>query len=380
MTSRTAAPLDLAAVERVLRPYQEALTLPPAAYASPEVFDWEIEHFFEGSWMCIGRVADLGVASPGDQVAVQVGRQSFLLVRGDDGAVRAFHNICRHRGHELLQVGEQRTQRGIKCPYHAWVFGLDGDCRATPRFDMEGFDKSEWPLMGARLEEWHGWLFLNASGDAGSFEEQLGNLEVVIDGYRPEDLRLGARHEYELAANWKIVVENYHECLHCPTVHPELVRIMPLYRTGEVEEEGQTLGNSMGELTSFTASGLSSLPPLPGLDDVDRHTFYGVYVFPNLILNYHSETVNTVTIHPLGPDRTRVVSEFLFHPATVVADGFDPSDVLGFRDLVAQQDWEVCERAQAGVRSRYYTNGWYPRQERWIAAFNERYLAAREDA
>jgi len=131
---------------------------------------------------------------------------------------------------------------------------------------------------------------------------------------------VGARRAYDVRANWKIVVENYHECLHCPTVHPELVKIVPLYRSGEVEEDGQLLGNSMGHgLTSFTASGLSTLPTLPGLDEVDEHTFYGVYLFPNLILNYHSETVNAVTIVPVAADRTRVISEFLFRPETVAA-------------------------------------------------------------
>jgi Rieske 2Fe-2S family protein len=193
------------------------------------------------------------------------------------------------------------------------------------------------------------------------------------------ELRIGATRTYDVAANWKVVVENYHECLHCPTVHPELVKIVPLYRLGEVEEDGQTLGNSMGEgLTSFTSSGRSSLPPLPGLDEADVHTFYGAYLFPNLILNYHSETVNAVTVVPTGPETTRVVSEFLFRPETIAADGFDPSEVVDFRDLVAHQDWDVCERVQRGVRSKAYTAGVYPRQERYIAAFNHRYLQARD--
>ena len=163
---RTSAPLDLAAVEQVLQPYDRALTLPGEAYGSPEVFAWEQAHLFEGSWTCVGRTADLDLASPGDQVALQVGRQSFLLVRGDDLVVRVFHNVCRHRGHELLGVGEHRNQRGIRCPYHAWVYGLGGDLRATPRFNMDSLDKSDFPLVEARAAEWRGWLFVNASGDA----------------------------------------------------------------------------------------------------------------------------------------------------------------------------------------------------------------------
>ena len=151
---RTSAPLDLAAVEQVLQPYDRALTLPGEAYGSPEVFAWEQAHLFEGSWTCVGRTADLDLASPGDQVALQVGRQSFLLVRGDDMVVRVFHNVCRHRGHELLGVGEHRNQRGIRCPYHAWVYGLGGDLRATPRFNMDSLDKADFPLVEARAAEW----------------------------------------------------------------------------------------------------------------------------------------------------------------------------------------------------------------------------------
>ena len=169
-----------------------------------------------------------------------------------------------------------------------------------------------WPI---RLEEWEGFVFLNLDGQAPPLGEVVAtqpDSPTELARYAVGDLRVGARREYDVAANWKIVVENYHECLHCPTVHPELVKIVPLYRSGEVEEEGQILGNSMGHgLTSFTASGLSTLPTLPGLDEVDEHTFYGVYLFPNLILNYHSETVNAVTIEPAPSDRTRVISEFL---------------------------------------------------------------------
>ncbi len=227
MSARVVAPLDLAAVERVLQPFERALTLPGDAYASEDVFAWEVENFFEGSWMCIGREKDLEVAEAGDQVSVQVGTQSFLLVRGDDGAVRAFHNICRHRGHELLGEGERRNQRGIRCPYHAWVYGLTGECRAAPRFDMESFHKGDYPLVETRLVTWQGWLFLNATGDAPPFEEQIGNLAMATADHGPAALRLGARHEYELEANWKIVIENYLECYHCSEIHPALCDVTP---------------------------------------------------------------------------------------------------------------------------------------------------------
>ena len=234
---------------------------------------------------------------------MEVAGEPLLVVRGADGEVRAFANTCRHRGTRLLDGAG--TVRAITCPYHAWTYGLDGQLRGSPNVGLDdGIDRDRIRLWSVRLEEFDGFLFVTLDDDAGALRSQLENAEdspLELARYRVGDLVAGAHREYEVAANWKVVVENYHECLHCPTVHPELVKIVPLYRSGEVEEDGQLLGNSMGEgLTTFTATGVSTLPPLPGLDETDIHTFYGVYVFPNLIINYHSDMVNAVRIHPTG--------------------------------------------------------------------------------
>jgi glycine betaine catabolism A len=354
-------------------------TLPGRDYHASDVFAIDQERVFAGSWVCVGRGDDL--PDPGDYLTPEIAGETPIVIRGSDGILRAFANTCRHRGTLLLE-GEGTVRGAIKCPYHAWTYGLDGRLLGSPNVGIDdGIDRDGIGLWPIPLAEFDGFVFVNLDGRAARLDDVIAaqpDSPLELERYRVGELRTGARRTYDVAANWKIVVENYHECLHCPTVHPELVKIVPLYRRGEVEEEGQLLGNSMGEgLTSFTSTGTSTLPPLPGLDETDVHTFYGVYLFPNLILNYHSETVNAVTIHPLAPDRTRVVSEFLFAAETVAGDAFDPSEVVAFRDLVARQDWEVCERAQRGVSSRFYTEGMYPRQEKWIAAFNRRYLDAR---
>jgi Rieske 2Fe-2S family protein len=362
MTGRTAAPLDLGAVEKVLDRYDRALTLPGEAYASQAVFDWEVEHFFEGSWACIGRAADLGVTRPGDQRAVGVGRQSFVLVRGDDGALRAFYNICRHRGHELLAVDEQRNQRGIRCPYHAWVYGLAGDLRAAARFDMEGFDKSAFPLVDARVEEWHGWVFLNASGDAAPFAEHIGNLEIVVDGYAPETLRLGASHEYELAANWKIVVENYCECYHCDEIHPELCRVTP--PESDVAYGDRSTGVWVGgpmELRehavtmSLTGESLGAfIPSLP----VEQRRFVGyAALLPNLLISPHPDYVMTHRIVPLAPDRTWIECAWFFPEEAFAEAGFSPDYASEFWDITNREDWSACESVQRSVASPGYRQG-----------------------
>ncbi len=355
-------------------------TLPGRDYYAPEIYAADLDRVFASSWVCVGRSES--VPGSGSYLTPEVAGESLIVIRGKDDRVRAFANTCRHRGTLLLE-GPGTVKGAIRCPYHSWTYGFDGGLLGAPNVGAEdGLDRDAHGLWPVRLEGWDGFLFVNLDRSApplAQMLEEMPDSPAELERYGLGDLRIGATREYDVAANWKIVVENYHECLHCPAVHPELVKIVPLYRSGEVEEEGQTLGNSMGHgLTSFTASGLSTLPRLPGLSDEDAHTFYGAYLPPNLIINYHSETVNAVTIHPAGPERTIVRSSFLFRPETMAADGFDPSEVVDFRDLVARQDWVVCELAQRGVRSRFFEGGIYPRQERGIAELNARYLARRE--
>ena len=355
-------------------------TLPGRDYGAPDVHAADLERVFAPSWVCVGR-AEM-VDGPGAYLTAEVSDEELIVIRGKDGRLRAFANSCRHRGTLLLE-GSGTVNGAIRCPYHSWTYGFDGRLLASPNVRPEdGLDREAYGLWQVPLDEWDGFVFVNLDGTAPPLTEVLAAMPdspLELARYGLGELRIGASRDYDVAANWKIVVENYHECLHCPGVHPELVKIVPLYRHGEVEEEGQTLGNSMGHgFTSFTVSGLSSLPQLTGLSDEDAHTFYGAYVPPNLIINYHSETVNAVTIHPAGPERTIVRSTFLFRPETIAAVGFDPSEVVDFRDMVARQDWRVCELAQRGLRSRFFDSGIYPRQERALAMLNERYLAQRD--
>jgi glycine betaine catabolism A len=359
---RTSAPLDLTAVERVLAPYDRAITLPGEAYGSSDVFRWEQRHLFEGSWMCIGRAADLDLTGPGAQIALQVGTQSFLLVQADDGDIRAFHNICRHRGHELLAVGERRTQRGIRCPYHAWVYGLQGDLRATPRFNMDSLDKADYPLVEARLASWHGWLFVNPSGDAPDLATHLGNLDVVVDGYRPEDLRLGARHVYEVASNWKIAIENYAECYHCSEIHPELCKVSPPDSDVSYPERstGVWIGGPMELLdhaVTMSLDGASDGVPIPGLPEEKQRLVGYSIVYPNLLISPHPDYVLTHRLVPLAVDRTQVECAWYFPDEAFALPDFAPDYAVEFWDITNREDWAACESVQRNVTSPGYRPG-----------------------
>ncbi len=164
-TAKT-APIPYADLEPALRPFGQSHMLPRAAYVDPAVLRWELDNFF-GGWMCVGRSADL--AKVGSQTAVQVGSGSVLLIRGEDGRLRAFVNACRHRGHELLPCGVSTAKRSVVCPYHAWTYQLDGSMRNAPHMDeVEGFDPDQYGLQPLPVQEWHGWMFVSPSGQAGS--------------------------------------------------------------------------------------------------------------------------------------------------------------------------------------------------------------------
>ena len=352
-------------------------TLSSADYASPEVWEQEKEHIWWGDWICVGRTEE--VANAGDYVVRDIAGESVFITRNEDGRLRAFYNVCSHRGTKFLDdvEGTSSVRKAFKCPYHAWTFDLNGQLLGTPNVkEDEFFDRSEHPLYGIAVDSYAGFIFLNMSREPRPLMEALtdgAETMTVFERFKMQDLRIGARIVYEVAANWKIVVENYNECLHCPQIHPELVQVVPLFRFGEVwDEETHDDGNWMVDgATSFTQTGASPLPKFPGLNDEDYRMYYGSYEFPNLMLNLHPDAVMYYIGYPKGPNHTTVVSEFLFRPETITSPDFDPSGVVEFWDLISTQDWGVCERAQTGVSSRAFTRGVYPRQDRFLYWFNE---------
>jgi glycine betaine catabolism A len=354
------SPISPPALRSAMAPaFGDARTLPADAYTSIEVFAWENERFFEGGWVCVGRGDDL--ADPGDQRACRVGRDGILVVRDADGRLRAFHNTCRHRGHELLEPGTARNLRVIKCPYHAWVYQLDGTLGGAPRFgDVEGFDRADYPLVTARVHEWEGWIFVNADGEAPSFEQTAGNLLELVSPWEPGRLFVGASHEYEIAANWKTITENYHECYHCPSIHPALCVVTPVDSGENYEHDGLWVGGSM-ELKDFaetmSLSGASGGVPIRGLDARQRREVYYFGLFPNLLLSLHPDYVMTHRFEPLAPGRTRVECQWLFPPEAKDRPGFSPDYASEFWDITNREDWLACESVYRGLQSRGFRQG-----------------------
>ena len=224
--SAVAAPVDAAALAPVLDPpARRACCRPPPTSTTP-CWRGSARHLFADAWVCAGRSADL--AAVGARRAVAVGDDAVLLVRGDDGVLRGFFNVCQHRAHELAPCGSTSQHRSIHCPYHGWRYGLDGRCcRRRASTSRPGSTAPSTGSCPVAVEEWHGWIMVNASGTAPPVDEFLDGIEPHVADHEPERLVVGATHSYELAANWKLIVENYHECFHCPNIHPELCAVSP---------------------------------------------------------------------------------------------------------------------------------------------------------
>jgi Rieske 2Fe-2S family protein len=356
-------------------------TLRGEDYTSEEVWEQERERIWFGDWVCIGRSEE--VAGPGDYLVRDLAGESIFVVRNREGLLRCFYNVCSHRGTKFLDDDARgNVRKAFRCPYHAWTYDLDGRLIGTPNVrEDELFDRADYPLARIEIDEYAGFLFVNLSAEPRPLMEALtdgAESITAFERYRMQELRIGHRIVYEVEANWKIVVENYNECLHCPTVHPELVQVVPLFRFGEVwDEQTRDDGNRMVEgATSFTMTGRSELPKFPNLDPEDYGMYYGTYEFPNLMLNLHPDCVMYYLAFPKGPRHTTVVSEYLFRPEVIGGPDFKPEPVIEFWDLISRQDWEVCARAQTGVGSRSYTTGVYPRQDRFLYWFNEEYRLA----
>ncbi len=357
----TSTPLPAEALRGVLAPEGEATSLPGEAYTSEALLSWERERFFERGWVCAGRAADL--ARPGDQKGVAVGGETVLLVRGDDGVLRGFFDVCRHRGHQLLERGARASRPAIVCPYHAWSYRLDGRLRAAPRFgDLSADHPAREGLVPVRVALWNGWVFADVGGEAPELAAWLGTggMDELLAPYGLADLMVGASHDYEVAANWKLVVENYHECYHCPSIHPELCRVTPPDSGDNFASTGPWVGGSMTlrpHADTMSLDGHSGGPPLPGLREEQRRQVLYLGLFPNLLLSLHPDYALTHRIEPLAPGKSRIECQWLFPAASVAADGFDPSWAVDFWDLTNRQDWGACESVQRGAASRGYRQG-----------------------
>lgn len=343
-------------------------TLPGSWYTSADIFAAEQEHVFEAMWFCAVRSADL--PTPGAFRRVDVGRESVLVVRGRDGQLRAFLNVCRHRGAQICTEESGTVTRNLRCPYHAWTYGLDGKLVAAPNLsslsDAQGapLDRTEWGLTPVALREWAGYAWLCVSDDPPSFEEdvigavteRLGEAEA-IDRYDIASLELGRREVYDVAANWKLIVENFMECYHCATIHPELTEVLPEFADGLAAQYFVGHGAEFGaDVEGFTVDGSAGFDALPTLTEDQDRRYYAITVKPTVFVNLVPDHVILHRMFPVSADRTIVECDWLY-TGDVVASGTDVSRSVELFHRVNLQDFNACERTQPAMSSRAYRDG-----------------------
>ncbi len=359
-----------------VRDARSARSLDAKYYACAELFAVECEKIFRREWICVGRAADVAVR--GDYLRTKVGGAELIVIR-DESDIRCFHNICRHRGTLLCESERGANADGITCPYHGWCYERSGQLVAAPNMeDVDGFDLSDYPLNQAATAIRDGFVFVNLSSDVDSFETMWQPLDGKFDAWSLSELVSAGESEYEVAANWKLIFQNYNECYHCPQVHPQLNAVSPYTSASNDFESGGFLGGPMqlaATAASMTFSGRACCEPLPNLPSEDRRRVYYYSLFPSLLLSPHPDFVMMHRAQPLANNRTRVVCNWLFHPQTVAEKGFDPSPAIEFWDETNRQDWRICELAQQGIESSGYEPGPYSNLECTIAAFDRHYLA-----
>jgi len=332
--------------------------LDPALYTDPAVYARECRHVFWRSWQLLGPAS--AVAGPGSYVATEIAGAKVFAIRGRDGALRAFRNVCRHRGARLLEEGTGTCPR-IQCQYHNWVYDLDGALLRAPWFGEDpGFDMADWPLTPVSVEVWRGLVFV-AIDPAQPLEAQLGATVPELADEPIETFHRTAERRLVFDANWKTYTDNFVEGYHIPGIHPGFFRAIDFERFETTAHDN---------LVRMTA------PPREGL-------FYRgkwLWMWPNWTLSLFEGGMNTSRINPLGPGRTELIYNFYFADTS---DAARPAqeDTIARNIAVVEEDFSICIETQKNYASGGYAPGpLSPRHEQGVAWFQNRVRAALEAA
>ena len=358
-------------------PVNAASTLIPDAYVSDEFQRLEAERVFARSWVPVCVTDE--VAEPGSFVVAEVAGRSLIVCRDRGGALHAHHNVCRHRGARLCADERGRVERFFQCPYHAWAYGLDGSCLGTPLFtpeagipadqeaafdmsEVEAFDRRDFGLHPARADTWGCLVFVCLDDAAPPLADELGDLPGRLAGHRLHEHRLVRRVEYEIAANWKLVAENFMEYYHLPWVHPGLVKVSPLKNHFRWQGTGMYVGFCTSPIAANSDDGgWQGLPALSSLDEEDATSARFVWLFPNIAINALPNHTFLLLVRPDGAGRTREVAYLLAHPEPIdaagEAAGAEADALMTFWDEVNREDIGIVERVQQGLADPSYTGG-----------------------
>lgn len=335
-------------LERILGAYDSALplsgavTIPSAWYTDAGVYGLERLGVFGGHWVMVGRSDAL--QEPGAFFTVSVAGEPILVVRGNDGQLRAFYNVCRHHA-AAVRTEVEGCASVLQCPYHGWTYGLDGALKGTPEFEgVEGFDKSQFGLVPIRVDTWENFVFVCQNVEGPSLAQYLGEVAGMMKPLGLDRLAFVERREYRLACNWKVYVDNYLDGgYHVPYAHKSLSTVLD-YKRYKIE---------CGDRWCMQSS------PMTAGDDPKTaavrsgETAQYLWVYPNFMINVYEGVMDTNLVLPLSVDQTLVVFDFYFGPEQM--DRADES--IAVADRVQLEDHGICESVQRGLASRSYDVG-----------------------
>ena len=330
-------------------PLERCTGLDPAAYADAGFFELEKQRLFERAWVAVGTAPE--VAEPGRMLVRRIGRRSIIITRDRDGVLRGFVNSCRHRGTELAEA-DCEVAGTIRCPYHRWGYALDGRLVATPFFDdvpREGFDRDDYGLVPVRVDTWGVLLFACLAPETPPLSVWLGDLPARMAGYRFDGWRLHEERTVDIAANWKLVSENFQEYYHLTWIHPELAKVSRVKDHYRYQGPGMYCGQTTTPLSGDERDDWLTMAPAAGLDQSDLTSGRFVAIFPNVLLSVLPNHVFVMRLDPAAPGRTREVCSFLLPGSTdsVDEETFAPTRKFWFD--VNAEDIDIVERGQRGL-------------------------------
>jgi choline monooxygenase len=371
------------AIDAVSRPTLDAETLPPECYWDPTLYQREIENIFFKEWICVGRVED--IAEPGDFFTTDIASEPIVVVRDAEGAVKAYLNVCRHRGCTLVEGSG--TTKAFRCPYHGWMYGLNGQLRGTPDFkETRNFNKGDYPLHTVKVELWEGFIMLCLDPDATPFADQVSETtRFGLDKYRMSTMVTTHRWEYHLECNWKTYVENYIEEYHIPWVHPETFQLLtPMKNWAEypdITEQPWAIMIGQNPGLSFSDTGDALFPVSPELSDLPVE-YDGMPIwlaYPSMMVIPVVDALIYYVAFPEGPEKCRVILRLAVpaESAAAYAEGSDPEVIAAVEEYARNaegflaEDNKVCQQQQVGLRSRHAGAGRFSKHEGLARAFDQ---------
>lgn len=393
-------PIALESLIRSRGNFADAVGLPPAVYSDAEFHRFEMEAIFGSEWLCVGRQEQ--IPEPGDYLSVTRSGEPLIIVRGNDRAISAMSAVCQHRGMCLtadVNRGDDDmldppnlisgTARNFRCPYHYWVYDLDGQLIGAPEMSRTtGFDTADVSLPQLAVELWQGFIFVNFTSDAAPLAPRLTKLEKVLTNYRVEELvTVDPFVIPDVPFNWKIMVENFMEMYHNSRLHQGIHDFAPSsgawYSEAEPDENAMFGFNQTVEPDGgFNPTFQALFPPIPGITMEERQRVVFALVAPSLLMGFQADSAFWFYVDPTGPTTHNLSMSYIFPESTVAIEGFD--ELLGQAiDGVTnfnRQDMPTNVATQMGMQSRFAPRGRYSWQEGVLAQFNswlvDRYEAA----